>query len=74
MKVYELMNELAELPSGAEVKACGWFSDDEINKSVYDTDTEDDGRTVIKGLQFKVDNCFEECSKDVTISLSKMNE
>ena len=65
MKVYELMEELAAAPAGAEVCVTGWFSDEELVSKIDATQITDEG-VALKHLSLDVSDT-EDCDANFII-------
>lgn len=56
MKVFELMNELAKVPAGADVHIVGYFTEQELVSSTISTEIADNKIETIKGMEFNLDD------------------
>lgn len=61
MKVFELINELSNMPAGAEIGVVGWFTDKELIEAVDDVDVEES--IVNKRLNFSIE-CTEKLNSN----------
>ena len=71
MKVFELMNELSEMPAGAELRVTGCFDEGELHKATYDSFIDDEGR-YNKSLEFGIETSEQATNTLVNIYIQNL--